>query len=128
MVRSATFVRASAAVVGLLLLLAGCGSDHISGGACDSISIDPPSATMFIGDTLRLHGTTTLRNQDGGCDVSAATPLNWSTDSDFVEITSGADGVAFVVIAAMQPGVATIHATSTQTTAVGTSQITVREH
>jgi hypothetical protein len=128
MIRSATCVRATTTVIASLLLLAGCGSDHISSGACDTVAIDPPSATMFVGDTMRLQGVTSLRNQNGGCDVSTATLLTWTTDAAPVEITSEANAQSSVIISAAQPGTATIHATTSESSAQGTSLITVREH
>lgn len=128
MVRSATHIRAATAVIASLLLLAGCGSDHISGANCNSVSIDPVSPTMFVGDTLRLQGVTTMRNQNGDCETSATALLNWTTDSESVEITSGANATAWVIVAATQPGTATVHATSAETGKAGISVITVREH
>src|SRR3989440_2627092 len=90
---------AATLVTGLFALMLSCLTPEAS-----SLVVSPASATLQVGDTVRLH---VIWKGDLGTDLAWNTPVTWSSSDVSVAIVNGSG-----LVTAVAPGQATITATS----------------
>src|SRR5438105_4186179 len=118
--RNVSNVRWSAAVSGaLLVLLAACGSDSTAPPpppAVASVAVAPPTASLIVGDTVRLAATV----KDASGNVLSARVVTWASSNPAVATVSGTGLVTGVRADAQQ-----VMITATSETVSGSAGVTV---
>ncbi len=97
----------SAAALGVMLLLAGCGGDAGDGGPTGlpkpaNVRIIAPATELFVGQSVQMSATAV---DAGGADLAAGDPSWTSTNSAVAQISETG------LLIAMAPGSATLRAT-----------------